>query len=132
MKNLKEMTLDELMELQEAVAKEIQTRKLTEQKLVSVKFETCDYFDPRKHGGAYVAIVKNENGKVNRLFLDVTNKVYDSKRKTYKAIWIADLPVGTKIEARLNDGSWKNEDRDYFIVTETGIEASSRKEVLGL
>lgn len=132
MKELSEMNFSELQELQKLISEEIQKRKLAEQKIVSVSFETCDYFDPRKHGGAYVAIVTNTNGKIERQFIELTNRTYDSKRKTYKAIWNVELPVGTKIEARLNDGSWKNEDRDYYEVTENGLEEVSRSIVLGI
>jgi len=132
MKELSEMNFSELQELQKLISEEIQKRKLAEQKIVSVSFETCDYFDPRKHGGAYVAIVTNTNGKIERQFIELTNRTYDSKRKTYKAIWNVELPVGTKIEARLNDGSWKNEDRDYYEVTENGLEKVSRSTVLGI
>jgi len=131
MKDLKEMTVDELRELI-ALAEE-RIRELTAGK-VRCFFETHRDYDPRKHGHAYVAIVKGRgaDGKIIREFLNNCQRVYDSKHKYYTARWEVDLPVGTKIEARLEEGSWKNERRSYYIITEEGPEEVDRKEVLGI
>ena len=103
-------------------------------KLVSCVFETNACFDARKHGGPYVAVIEgiDTDGKIIRKVANNKTTVWDSKHKYSTSRWIIDLPIGTKIEARLRDGSWKNEHRSYFIVTESGLQDSDRKTVMGL
>lgn len=121
---------DELIQLQKAIEEEIKKRKQGKN-LVTVALETEERFDPRKHGHAYVAVIELVDGKPVRKFIDYTMRAWDSKRKTYKARWEFDAPVGTKIEARLAV-SWKNDHRNYYIVSENGLQETTREEVFGI
>lgn len=130
---LDEMGVEELERLKEAIEKELEKRRARDDGMVWVELETDGWFDRRKHGNAYVAIVKRgEDGKIQREFIEWTDRVWDSKHKYYKARWVFKAPVGAKIEARLTDGSWKNDYKSYFIVKEDGLEEVSREDVLGL
>jgi hypothetical protein len=99
-------------------------------KTVRVILETEGWFDKRKHGHAYVALLEVKEGKVTRNFLRPARRIWDSRRKSYMARWEFDAPVGARIEARLDEGSWKNERRSYFEVTPQGLKAINRLEAL--
>lgn len=130
MKELSEMSIDELRALQSALQVEVSTRTAD---LVHCTFETNRSYDPRKHGHAYVATInKDESGRPLRGFLNNAQRAYDSKHKYYDARWEADLAIGTKVEARLDEGSWKNESRSYFIVQPDGLHEVTRQAVLGI
>ena len=128
---LKSMTQEELEGLLLAVQEELARRKPAD--LVAVRLETEGWFDPRKHGHAYVAFIKrNEAGKIEREFVNRTNIVYDRKGRAYKAEWIFEAPIGAVLEARLYEGSWKNECRGYYRVTKDGLVDITQEEALGL
>lgn len=130
--NLTELTLDELKALSAAVAEEME-RRLRAGEGVEVVLETDGWYDPRKNGPAYVAIIRDKpGGGIEREFMDPVQKVYDSKRRSYRARWVFRAVPGTRIEARIRAGSWKNEYRSYYIVTFDGVREASRAEVLGL
>ena len=98
--------------------------------MVRVNLKTDGYFDPRKQGHAYVAIIRrDESGKVRRDFINNVNRVWDRKRKRYIAEWEFDVQVGTVIEARLS-ASWRNDYRCYYAVEEDGLKAISKEEAL--
>ncbi|WP_157109874.1 hypothetical protein [Thermanaeromonas toyohensis] len=130
--NLAELSLDELKALSAAVAEEIK-RRLRVGEGIEIVLETDGWYDPRKNGGAYVAIVRDRpGGGVEREFVDPVQKVYDSKRRKYRAKWVFRALPGTRIEARIRSGSWRNEHRDYYVVGPDGLREASQGEVLGL
>ena len=98
---------------------------------IRIEIETDDHYNPDKLGHAYLAVVTITDTKINREFVNWTNRIWDSKHKTYKANWITYLPVDTKLEGRLGLGK-KDEIKTYFIVTEEGYEERPRQEILGL
>ncbi len=114
---LKAMPDEELKALQALISDELASRKET----VTVELEAKD-FDSRKHGQAYVAILTyDDDGRVQRRFVEHLNRHYDGKRKYYDANWRFEAKVGTVLEARLSDGSWKNDYRQYFVVESDNI-----------
>lgn len=128
---IKNLSKEELEQLTEQIRIELKSREEHAQ-LVHIVLDTDGYYDSRKHGGAYAAVITSESGKTKRDFIERTSIAYDSKHKYYKARFEADLPVGAKIEARLSDGSWKNESRSYYVVEENGLRDATRAEVLGI
>lgn len=95
-----------------------------EEILPKIELETEDNYDPNKHGHAYVAKVSMKFGKLDREFLNRTNIMYNGD--TYWANWLIELPVGTKLEARLNSKGRK----EYFMITEDGYIEISPKEIV--
>lgn len=87
----------------------------------STKFmlETCTSFDSRKHGHAYLAKVVFAENKAQREFLEHDGRQWDSKRKSYYTTFTFEAKVGDCFEARLDDGSWKNDYKEWFVVVET-------------
>lgn len=77
---------------------------------------TTDWCDPRK-GKPFFALLSAENGKAKRNFIDVP-RVYD--RNYVKLQGTAELPVGRYYDYRVG-GSWKNDYRQYGIITEQGL-----------
>ena len=102
---------------------------MDEAKEVEVVLETGLY-DPRKHGHAYVAILRCKNGKLEREFVKRAATVRGRKGYHYIAVWRFKARVGEVLEARINPGSWRNEYRDYFLVTENGLVSLSRKRAI--
>ena len=99
----------------------------------TVRLSTDNSFDPRKHGHAYVAVLTmGEGRKVNREFVQGGSRRWDTKRKTYSQDWEFTVPVGTVLECRLTDGSWKNDYRVWYVVnpasegSEDGLESISQ------
>jgi len=113
MMELKEMTIQELEELI-AEAHRILTEK---KRSASEEFEfefsaTCD---PRK-GKPYVARLYWEDGKLQRSFYDL-NRQWGKKEITVSGTYKA--KAGDIIEQR-SGGSWKNDYRAWYLVTEDG------------
>lgn len=103
-----------------------QQRRRAQRGLCPVRLETVPAFDPRKHGHAYVAVlVPRSNGKIDREFLDGDARQWDTKRKYYFRAWNVTVPAGTVLEARLNDGSWKNDYRDWYRVDPAAEDGSN-------
>jgi hypothetical protein len=126
LESLKTFSDSELESIVEKVESEQQNRKQG----IQCELKTDENFDHRKHGHAYVARIDKVNGKITRDFIDRTNIKYDSKRKYYQAQWLFEAKEGDKFEARLTDGSWKNDYKSYFVVKNGELVESSSDEVL--
>jgi hypothetical protein len=117
---LSAMSDEQLNSLAAAVALE-QARRVALPATFRWELKTCDYYDHRKHGHAYIArLAKDSAGKVIRLFVDGGSRLWDSKRRTYTQTFVLDVRAGEVLECRLNDGSWKNDHREWFIVGPAG------------
>lgn len=113
MMNLKEMTIQELEELIAEAGKVLAEKKRYESKEFEFEFSaTCD---PRK-GKPYVARLYWEDGKLQRSFYDL-NRQWGKKEITVSGTYNA--RVGDIIESR-SGGSWKNDYRAWYLVTEAG------------
>jgi hypothetical protein len=113
MMKLKEMTIQELEEL---IAEA--HRILTEKKRSTseeFEFEFSATSDPRK-GKPYVARLYWEDGKLQRSFYDL-NRQWGKKEITVSGTYKA--RTGDIIEQRIG-GSWKNDYRAWYLVTEDG------------
>jgi hypothetical protein len=113
MMNLKNMTIQELEELISEA-----NRILTEKKRYEsneFKFEFSATNDPRK-GMPYVARLYWEDGKLQREFFDL-HKEWGKKEVTVSGTYTA--KAGDIIEIR-SGGSWKNDYRAWYLVTEEG------------
>ena len=104
------MTDEELKNLTSEVNKIIESR----QEKKKIRLETCNYFDPRKHGHAYIARVTLVDDKIQREFLEDNGKAWDSKHKTYSTSFSFRVGEGDMFEARLNHGSWKNDYKEWY------------------
>ena len=98
------------------LAKEAQG--LADNKLAEKKFtlETIKSFDPRKHGHAYLSKISFNDRKPVREFIDSNSRMWDSKRKYYETSYTFNAKEGDMFEARLDDGSWKSDLKEYYIV----------------
>ena len=98
------------------LAKEAQI--LADNKPAEKKFtlETIKSFDPRKHGHAYLSKISFNDRKPIREFIDSNTRMWDNKRKYYETSYTFNAKEGDMFEARLDDGSWKSDLRDYYIV----------------
>ena len=98
------------------LAKEAQI--LADDKPAEKKFtlETIKSFDPRKHGHAYLSKISFNDRKPVREFIDSNTRMWDNKRKYYETSYTFNAKEGDMFEARLDDGSWKSDLRDYYIV----------------
>lgn len=98
------------------LAKEAQI--LADNKPAEKKFtlETIKSFDPRKHGHAYLSKISFNDRKPVREFIDSNTRMWDNKRKYYETSYTFNAKEGDMFEARLDDGSWKSDLRDYYIV----------------
>jgi len=121
-KEIERMNESELLQLLSLVKSEIEKRK-KEKGVVKVHIETESFFDPRKHGHAYCAILRKNNEKIERKWINNAITIYDSKHKYYKRTWNFDAHEGDVIEARVAC-SWKNEYRKYYL-----IENKQQKEI---
>lgn len=98
------------------LAKEAQG--LADNKPTEKKFtlETIKSFDPRKHGHAYLSKISFNDRKPVREFIDSNTRMWDSKRKYYETSYTFNAKEGDMFEARLDDGSWKSDTKEYYIV----------------
>jgi len=98
------------------LAKEAQI--LADNKPAEKKFtlETIKSFDPRKHGHAYLSKISFNDRKPIREFIDSNTRMWDNKRKYYETSYTFNAKEGDMFEARLDDGSWKSDLREYYIV----------------
>jgi hypothetical protein len=79
------------------------------------EFETDQAFESRKHGHAYVArlFFDTDTEKINREFLESMGRTWNGKQYYYEK-WFVELTENDVIEARLTDGSWKNDYRYWY------------------
>ena len=130
--DLTAMSLDDLRSLADRVAVEIVTRDvpaIEPPAEVTVTLATCSSFDSRKHGHAYVAsLTMGEGRKIDRVFIAGSSRRWDSKRKYYSQDWEFPATIGTVLECRLNDGSWKNDYREWYVVESDGPRAINQTE----
>ncbi|NLZ91336.1 MAG: hypothetical protein GX918_05415, partial [Clostridiales bacterium] len=110
---LKEMTIRELEELISGASKVLAKKKRSESK--EFEFEFSATSDPRK-GKPYVALLYWEDGKLQRSFYDL-NRQWGKKEITVSGTYKA--RAGDIIEQR-SGGSWKNDYRAWYLVTEDG------------
>lgn len=98
------------------LAKEAQG--LADNKPAEKKFtlETIKSFDPRKNGHAYLSKISFNDRKPVREFIDSNTRMWDSKRKYYETSYTFNAKEGDMFEARLDDGSWKSDTKEYYIV----------------
>ncbi len=111
--NLKEMTIQELEELIAEASKVLAEKKRDESKEFEFEFSATN--DPRK-GIPYVARLYWQDGKLQRDFYEL-NRQWGKKVVTVSGTYKA--RVGDIIEQR-SGGSWKNDYRAWFLVTENG------------
>jgi len=113
MMNLKEMTIQELEELIAEAHGILTEKKRSESEEFEFEFSaTCD---PRK-GKPYVARLYWQDGKLQRAFCDMSRQ-WGKKEITVSGAYKA--RVGDIIESR-SGGSWKNDYRAWYLVTEDG------------
>jgi len=113
MKELKEMTIQELEELINEANKVLAEKKRSESKEFEFEFSaTCD---PRK-GKPFVARLYLQDGKLQREFFNM-NMQWGKKEITVYGTYKA--KAGDIIEQRTG-GSWKNDYRAWYLVTEDG------------
>jgi hypothetical protein len=130
MKNLKEMTDQEIQELIQKATEELESRK--PKNLISIDW-TGIVQDIRK-GKPYFAEVKNVNGEMKLNFLSTI--MYEGKRfnATATAVFRGELPEGTIVKFR-EGASWKNDYTYYGVVKPNGIEKINEieaKRLLGI
>ena len=113
MMNLKNMTIQELEELISEANRILTEKKRYESK--EFEFEFSATSDPRK-GKPYVARLYWQDGKLQRSFYDL-NRQWGKKEITVSGTYKA--RVGDIIEQR-SGGSWKNDYRSWYLVTEEG------------
>lgn len=110
---LKNMTIEELKELISEANRILTEKKRYESK--EFEFEFLATNDPRK-GMPYVARLYWEDGKLQREFFDL-HKEWGKKEVTVSGTYKA--KTGDIIEIRTG-GSWKNDYRAWYLVTEGG------------
>lgn len=115
MMNLKEMTIQELEELISEATRVLAEKKRSESG--EFEFEFSATSDPRK-GKPYVARLYWGGEKVERDFFDL-HQQWGKKELTVSGKYTA--RAGDIIEKRVG-GSWKNDYRSWYFVTETGEE----------
>ncbi len=113
MMDLKNMTIEELKELIAEAGKVLAEKKRSESK--EFEFEFSATSDPRK-GKPFVARLYWEDGKLQRSFYDL-NRQWGKREITVSGTYKA--RVGDIIEQR-SGGSWKNDYRAWYLVTEDG------------
>src|SRR5690606_18826011 len=113
MMELKEMTIQELEELIAEARRILTEKKRSESKEFEFEFSATN--DPRK-GMPYVARLYWEDGKLQREFFDL-HKEWGKKEVTVSGTYKA--KTGDIIEIRTG-GSWKNDYRAWYLVTEEG------------
>ena len=113
MMELKNMTIEELKELISEANRILTEKKRYESKEFEFEFSATN--DPRK-GMPYVARLYWEDGKLQREFFDL-HKEWGKKEVTVSGTYKA--KTGDIIEIRTG-GSWKNDYRAWYLVTEGG------------
>ena len=113
MMDLKNMTIEELKELIAEAGKVLAEKKRSESK--EFEFEFSATSDPRK-GKPYVARLYWQDGKLQRDFYDL-DRQWGKKEITVSGSYSA--KAGDIIEQR-SGGSWKNDYRAWYLVTEDG------------
>jgi hypothetical protein len=113
MMELKNMTIQELEKLISEANKILTEKKRYESKEFEFEFSATN--DPRK-GMPYVARLYWEDGKLQREFFDL-HKEWGKKEVTVSGTYKA--KAGDIIEQR-SGGSWKNDYRTWYLVTEGG------------
>ncbi len=113
MMELKNMTIQELEKLIAQANKVLAEKKRYESKEFEFEFSATN--DPRK-GMPYVARLYWEDGKLQREFFDL-HKEWGKKEVTVSGTYKA--KTGDIIEIRTG-GSWKNDYRAWYLVTEGG------------
>lgn len=129
-----EETEQELKALIKKAATILKTRRPARKRTtVPVILETCESFDSRKHGHAYVALLHYVPGKgITREFINGENRVWSSSRKYYSQRFRFQAREGDVFEARLDDGSWKNDSRDYITIDGGDVKKISQREAFSL
>ena len=110
---LKEMTIRELEELIAEAGKVLAEKKRSESKEFTFEFSATS--DPRK-GKPFVARLYWQDGKLQRDFYDL-NRQWGKKEITVSGTYTA--KAGDIVEER-SGGSWKNDYRAWYLVTEDG------------
>jgi len=113
--NLKDWSIEELEELKEEIQRVINEKRGQESKEFEFAFEATN--DPRK-GKPYVARLYIEDGRIQRKFFDL-HREYGKKSITVSGTYTA--KAGDIIEKRVG-GSWKNDYRYWYLVTDEGEE----------
>ena len=113
MMDLKNMTIQELEELIAEAGKVLAEKKRSESEGFTFEFSATS--DPRK-GKPYVARLYWQDGKLQRDFYDL-NRQWGKKEITVSGTYTA--KAGDIIEQR-SGGSWKNDYRAWYLVTEDG------------
>jgi len=113
MMDLKNMTIEELEELIAEAGKVLAEKKRSISK--EFEFEFSATSDPRK-GKPYVARLYWQDGKLQRDFYNL-NRQWGKKEITVSGTYKA--RAGDIIERR-SGGSWKNDYRAWYLVTEDG------------
>ena len=113
MMELKEMTIQELEELISEANKVLAEKKRSESK--EYEFEFSATSDPRK-GKPFVARLYWQDGKLQRDFYDLSRQ-WGKNVVTVSGTYTA--KAGDIIEQR-SGGSWKNDYRAWYLVTEDG------------
>ena len=112
---LKKMSEEELKGLVEMVKEEIERRKRENKKTFEFNFEATSHVPKWK---PYVARLVVKNGKVEREFKNL-DRINGKKQITVFGKYTAS--AGDIIEKR-HGGSWKNEYRYWYLVTNDGKE----------
>jgi len=113
MMDLKEMTIRELEELIAEAGKVLAEKKRSTTE--EFEFEFSATSDPRK-GTPYVARLYWQDGKLQRDFYDMSRQ-WGKKEVTVSGTYTA--KAGDIIERR-SGGSWKNDYRAWYLITEDG------------
>jgi len=130
--DIEKMSIEELEELQQKVIKKLAELKASNKETFEFNFEFTQC-DSRK-GTPYAAkLVINDEGKIDREFFEL-DKEYGKKSVSVSGTYKA--KVGDIIEQR-EGGSWKNDYRYWYLVTEDGklekvadIDNSNRKSLV--
>lgn len=114
-KSIEALSLQELQELKVKIESLIQQKKAEESKEFTFQFEATN--DPRK-GKPYVARLYWSDGKLQREFMDLI-QIWGKKEVTVSGEYTA--RAGEIIEKRTG-GSWKNDYRDWYLISDEGEE----------
>ena len=114
--DLREMELEDLMELQGKIKEEIERRKREDRKTFEYNFEATN--DIKKRKNPYVARLYVRNGQVEREFKQL-ERSYGKYEVTVYGSYTA--KVGDIIEKRVGS-SWKNDYRSWYLIKEDGSE----------
>ena len=113
---LKEMEIEDLEELAQKIREEIERKKREKKKEFEFYFEASANTQKRKN--PYIARIFIKNGEVEREFKEL-ERTYGKKEVTVYGHYTA--KAGDIIEKR-EGGSWKNEYRYWYLITQNGEE----------